>query len=215
MDKRRRGSFLLLALALAVLPAAAPQAPAPVAVFETVKGVFEIQFFPGDAPKSVAHLLGLLEKRFYRGQRIHWVQPGVVQFGDPQSRDMTKQEAWGRGGTGKPIGVAEPSKGPFVRGSVAMAYRSNLAPATADSQIAILTGPNPALNGKYAMLGRVTDLRAQHEPAVQPGGDRRRRAGQAHGAPSGLREWRAASTWPSVGIIPALIQSRPFSILCG
>jgi cyclophilin family peptidyl-prolyl cis-trans isomerase len=135
-----------------------PAAPAPgtVMVIETAKGTIEITLTPASAPRSVERVLGLAKSNFYRGQRIHWAQPGVVQFGDPQSRDMTKQEAWGRGGTGKPIGVAEPSKGPFVRGSVAMAYRSNLAPATADSQIAILTGPNPALNGKYAMLGRVT-----------------------------------------------------------
>ena len=59
--------------------------------------------------------------RVYRGQRFHWVDQGVVQFGDPLTRDMTKQQAWGTGGSGpgntnRPIGVAEPSKKPFVRG---------------------------------------------------------------------------------------------------
>jgi cyclophilin family peptidyl-prolyl cis-trans isomerase len=151
----------LAALAAAVVVTDARQAqPAPAAgtilVLDTAKGSIEITLNPASAPKSVERVLSLAKTNFYRGQRIHWAQPGVVQFGDPTSRDMTKKDLWGRGGSGRPIGTAEPSKGPFVRGSVGMAYRTNLAPATADSQVFILTGPNPALNGKFAMLGRVT-----------------------------------------------------------
>ncbi|MEI6246873.1 MAG: peptidylprolyl isomerase, partial [Acidobacteriota bacterium] len=36
-----------------------------------------------------------------------------------------------------------------------LAYRTNYKPETADSQFFILQGPNPALNGKYAPLGKV------------------------------------------------------------
>lgn len=150
----------LLAAVTAGVPAAqqtpAPAAAGSVLVVDTVKGSVEITLVPAGAPQSVERILSLVKTNFYRGQRIHWTQPGVVQFGDPLSRDMTKRDQWGRGGSGKPIGVAELSKGPFVRGSVGFAYRSNLAAATADSQIFILTAPNPALNGKFAMLGRVT-----------------------------------------------------------
>ena len=36
-------------------------------------------------------------------------------MGDPQTRDMTKKDRWGTGGSGKPIGVAEISKNRTAR----------------------------------------------------------------------------------------------------
>ena len=69
----------------------------PVIVVETEKGTFEFETYPNEAPKTVAHILGLVNKRFYNGQRVHRVVPGfVIQFGDPQTRDMTKEKMWGR-----------------------------------------------------------------------------------------------------------------------
>ncbi len=135
-------------------------AKAAVVVLETAKGNIEIETFPGDAPKSVEHFVELARKGFYRGLRFHWVQPGIVQTGDPLSRDLTKRKEWGTGGSGprmmpKPIGVAENSKRKFDRGIVGLAYRTDRKPETADSQFFILTGANPALNGKYAPLGKV------------------------------------------------------------
>jgi peptidylprolyl isomerase len=136
-------------------------APGPTLVLDTVKGVIEIELFPAEAPKSVARILELAKQGFYRGQRFHWVTNGVVQFGDPYSRDMTKEKQWGTGGSGyktsvRPIGVLEASKRKFERGTVGMAYRSNQRPEDADSQMFILTAPNPPLNGKYALVGHVT-----------------------------------------------------------
>jgi cyclophilin family peptidyl-prolyl cis-trans isomerase len=132
-----------------------------VLVLETVKGTIEIELFAADAPKSVARIVELANKRFYRGQRFHWVQPGVVQFGDPLSRDMSKENLWGSGGSGpqnsnRAIGVVEINKRRFERGTVGYAYRNGWKAESADSQMFILTGPNPALNGKYVALGRVT-----------------------------------------------------------
>ena len=155
--------FLILTHAVPVAsqakPAAAPAGPT--LVITTAKGVVEIEMFPADAPKSVARILELVKRSFYRGQRFHWVQPGVVQVGDVQSRDMTKRTDWGRGGSGPlnrlmPIGVAEISKRVFDRGTVGYAYQNGQKPTDADSQIFILRGANPALNGKYAAIGRVT-----------------------------------------------------------
>ena len=147
---------------VAVMAQGAKPAPGggPIVVIETAKGVIEIETFPNEAPKSVARFLELIKRGFYRGQRFHWVATGVIQAGDPNSRDLTKQKEWGTGGSGlrnanKPIGVAEPSKRRFERGIVGYAYRPNFKPETADSMFFILTGPNPALNGKYAALGRV------------------------------------------------------------
>ena len=143
------------------LQSQAGKAPAAaVVVLETAKGVIEIETLPGDSPKSVEHFVALARKSFYRGQRFHWVVPGLVQTGDPLSRDLTKRKEWGTGGSGlrmmpKPIGVAETSKRKFERGIVGLAYRTDRKPDSADSQFFILTGPNPALNGKYAPLGKV------------------------------------------------------------
>jgi cyclophilin family peptidyl-prolyl cis-trans isomerase len=133
---------------------------APVVVLTTVKGVIEIETFPAEAPKSVARFVELAKSGFYRGNRFHWVQPGVAQVGDQLTRDMTKRDMWGTGGSGprqspRPIGVAEIGKRRFERGIVGLAYRAGQKPELADSQIFILTAPNPALNGKYAILGRV------------------------------------------------------------
>ncbi len=76
-------------------PQTTPAAPPPVVVFETVKGTFEIQLFAADAPKSVEHIVGLVKRGFYRGQRIHRVTPTLVQWGDPKSKDMTYRELLG------------------------------------------------------------------------------------------------------------------------
>jgi peptidylprolyl isomerase len=137
--------------------AAAQKAPAgPVLVFETARGAFEIETYPDEAPKSVAQVVELVRHGFYRGLRFHWVQPGVIQIGDPTSRDMSRMDSWGNAGSGRSVGVAEISKRKFEKGTVGFAYREGQKPTAADSQIFILRAPNPALNGKYAMIGHVT-----------------------------------------------------------
>lgn len=154
---------LIIALIVSVVAvgtaARAPQTgtkapPAPIIVLETSKGTIEIETLP-DAPKSVAYILGLVKSNFYRGQRFHWIQPGVVQFGDPVSRDMSRQDAWGKGGNRETVGVAETSKRSFDRGIVGLFYRTDQRPVAAAGQLFILRAPNPGLNGKYAVIGRV------------------------------------------------------------
>jgi peptidyl-prolyl cis-trans isomerase B (cyclophilin B) len=132
----------------------------PVIVFETVKGTFEVETYPNEAPKSVEHILTLVKRNFYNGLRVHRQIPGfVVQFGDPQTRDMTKIDSWGTRGSGKEIGVAEISaKRPHKLGAVALAYLGD--PKTADSQMYICINtdePNryKALDGKYTVFAQV------------------------------------------------------------
>jgi cyclophilin family peptidyl-prolyl cis-trans isomerase len=154
------GLVAIVALAGVVVSGAqsktAPAAPAaPVIVVETVKGIFEIETLP-DAPKAVAHILVLVRRGFYRGLRFHWVQPGVIQVGDPLTRDMSKQDKWGTGGSGERVGVAEVSKRSFVRGTVGLFYRPGFDVETSDSQFFVIKIANPALDGKYIMIGRVT-----------------------------------------------------------
>jgi cyclophilin family peptidyl-prolyl cis-trans isomerase len=132
-------------------PAALPAGP--VVTFETAKGTFVIQFFQADAPKSVEHLVALVKRNFYRGQRIHRVETSLVQFGDPTSRDVSRRDWWGRAGSGDPIGVAEFSRRKHVRGTVALANTGN--PKSADSQIYICKAAMPSLDGKYVIVGQV------------------------------------------------------------
>lgn len=130
----------------------------PIVVLETSKGTIEFETYPKEAPKTVEHILALVKRNFYNGQRVHRVVTGfVVQFGDPQTRDMTKRDVWGRGagaGSGRPIGVAEISKlRTHKLGAVAMAHAGN--PAQADSQMYITLAPQPRLDGGYVVFGQV------------------------------------------------------------
>ena len=127
-------------------------------------GEIVLEFFPQDAPRHVENFVKLVGQKFYDGQRVHRVVPGfVVQYGDPQTRDMTKRDWWGRGfesGSGKMIGVAEISpKRTHKLGAVALAYDGRLGPTNADSQIYIcVNGParyEELVQGKYAVIGQV------------------------------------------------------------
>ena len=151
-----------VAAAVAVTGAQAQRAGQPAAtaagtvlVVDTVKGTMEIDLFDKDAPKSIDHILKLVRRGFYRGLRVHWVQPGLFQFGDPTTRNMASQNSWGEGGSGQRIGVAEIGKKPFERGSVGVAYRNGQTPTDADSQIFVCLAASPHLNGKYTMIGKV------------------------------------------------------------
>ena len=134
---------------------AKPAAAGPILEVVTAKGAIQIQMFPAEAPKTVAHITALAKRNFYNGLRVHRVEPGfVVQFGDPQTRDMTKRDRWGNGGSGKPIGVGEPSaKHKHVIGAVAMAHPGD--PTRADSQMYIMLGPAARLDGGYTVFGQV------------------------------------------------------------
>lgn len=140
--------------------AAAQRSPGagPVIVFETAKGTFEMETYPNEAPKSVDHILTLVRRKFYNGLRVHRLVPGfVVQFGDPQTRDMTKQDSWGTRGSGKDIGLAEISpKRPHKLGAVALAHSGD--PRTGDSQMYIcLNGPArySQIQGDFTVFAQV------------------------------------------------------------
>jgi len=136
-------------------PAATSPGAGPVIVVETVKGTFEFETYPNEAPKTVARIVELVQKRFYNGQRVHRVVPNfVMQVGDPATRDMTRQADWGRGGSGTPIGVAEITKTrTHVRGAVAMAHAGDA--SKADSQWYVTLSPQPRLDSQYTVFGRV------------------------------------------------------------
>jgi cyclophilin family peptidyl-prolyl cis-trans isomerase len=160
MTRARRVLMLVLAIAaFAWLHAATnAQVVGPVLVVETTKGAFAFETYPSEAPKTVAHVLELVRKGFYDGQRFHRALPQfVVQWGDPRSRDLEKQADWGRGdqaSSGSPIGVSEISRKRLqTKGTVAVAHYGD--PAKADSQIYVTLADRPDLNGKYTVFGHV------------------------------------------------------------
>ena len=128
-------------------------------VVETAKGTFEFETYPNEAPKTVAHIVELVKRGFYNGQRFHARFPGfVVQFGDPQ---IARPVARGRLGTraggverhaDRRVGDCDRS-GCTRSGAVAMAHLGN--PAQADSQIYVTLATRPDLNGKYTVFGQV------------------------------------------------------------
>ena len=126
-----------------------------VMVFDTVKGSFEVETYPNEAPKTVALVLALVKRNFYNGLRVHRFEPGMlVQFGDPQTRDMTKKASWGTQGGGTPVGVSEVSpKRPHIRGAVGAAWAGD--PRNFDGQIYVVTSPQPQLNARYTVFGQV------------------------------------------------------------
>lgn len=173
-------SRVLLGIVLAVCVASAAAyrygqpdtATGPVIVVETSKGSFAIETFPNDAPKTVAHILALVKRGFYDGQRVHRALAGfVVQFGDPQTRDLSTRERWGRGpgaSSGTPIGVAEMARRRLNRkGAAGIAHQGN--PAAGDSQIYITLDDRPDLDGKYAVFGQV--IEGEDVPAQLQVGD--------------------------------------------
>ena len=132
----------------------APVTPDPILVVETVKGTIEIRLFKAEAPKSVEHLLALMKRSFYRGQRFHRVTGSLVQVGDPTSRDMSRKDYWGSTNSGSPIGVFEWSKKrTHVRGAVGLAHSGDA--RGADSQLYIMKTASPGLDGKHAIVGQV------------------------------------------------------------
>jgi peptidyl-prolyl cis-trans isomerase B (cyclophilin B) len=148
------------------------QEAAPVIVVETTRGSFAFETYPNEAPLTVAHVVDLVKQGFYDGQRVHRALPGfLVQFGDPQTRDLSKRELWGRGqaaSSGKPIGVAEMvTKRTHTQGAVAMAHQGD--PTKADSQIYVTLAPRKDLDGRYSVFGQV--IEGIDVPAMLRAGD--------------------------------------------
>ena len=153
----------LIAIVIAVLAFLPSRSPAqtkspgagPVLVLETVKGNIEIETYPEEAPKTVAHILALVKRGFCNGLRFHRAEPNfVIQICDPMTRDMSREASWGRGNSGKPIGVAEITKkrthGP---GAVGMGHSGSA--KEADSQFYITLRAAASLDGKYTVWGKV------------------------------------------------------------
>ena len=138
-------------------PAAAPApavAPGTEAVVETAKGSFTIRLLPDVAPKHAALFVQTAKAGGYDGTTFHRIiMGGIIQGGDPLTKDPAKASKYGTGGLG--LLKAELSDRPFVRGTVAAVRR----PSSLDSagtQFFVCLQPQPSLAKQYTVFGEVT-----------------------------------------------------------
>jgi cyclophilin family peptidyl-prolyl cis-trans isomerase len=138
----------------AARPAAAPVvAPGSEAVIETAKGSFTIGLLPDVAPKQVAHFVQVAKAGGYDGTTFHRIiMGGIIQGGDPLSKDPAKGARYGTGGLG--LLKAELSERPFVRGTVA-AVRRPSSMDSAGTQFFVCLRDQPSLVGQYTVFGEV------------------------------------------------------------
>jgi cyclophilin family peptidyl-prolyl cis-trans isomerase len=127
----------------------------PLVTVETTRGSFTFETYPTEAPKSVEHILALVKRNFYNGQRISRVAPGfVVQFGDPLSRDLSKKDIWNTGGSFQIVGELEASpKRTHTIGAVALAHDGDA--RRSDSIMYITMREAHELDGKYNVIGHI------------------------------------------------------------
>jgi HEAT repeat protein/cyclophilin family peptidyl-prolyl cis-trans isomerase len=114
------------------------------AFIDTDRGTIQIEFAVIDAPLTIDNFIGLARQGFFNGVAFHRVVPDfVIQGGDPRGD--------GEGGPGYSI-RDELNQRAYVRGTVGMALDWA---DTGGSQFFITHSPQPHLNAKYTVFGRV------------------------------------------------------------
>ncbi|MCK5077047.1 MAG: peptidylprolyl isomerase [Calditrichia bacterium] len=110
----------------------------------TSKGNIKIKLLPEVAPITVKSFLSLAKTGYFNGLSFHRVVPGfVIQGGDPRG------DGWGGPGYSLPC---EYSMLEYETGMVGMAHAGM---DTGGSQFFITQMPQPHLNGRYTIWGKV------------------------------------------------------------
>ena len=113
---------------------------------ETTRGTIELELYPQFAPNTVNNFVFLTKEGYYDGVVFHRVIANfMVQGGDPTGT--------GTGGPGYKFGdefTNNPLK--HERGVLSMA---NAGPGTNGSQFFITHSPQPHLNGRHTVFGKV------------------------------------------------------------
>lgn len=116
------------------------------ATIKTARGDVHLDLFAADAPKTVNNFVFLANEKFYDGLTFHRVIQGFMSQGGCPYGD-------GRGGPGYRFEdeiKGNPHK--HETGSLSMA---NAGPNTNGSQFFICHGPQPHLDGRHTVFGRV------------------------------------------------------------
>ncbi len=118
-----------------------------VVTIKTDRGDIELELYPQHAPQTVNNFVFLAQEGFYDGVTFHRVIADfMIQGGDPTGS--------GRGGPGYRFGdefAGNPLR--HDRGVISMA---NAGPGTNGSQFFITHGPQPHLDGRHTVFGKVT-----------------------------------------------------------
>jgi cyclophilin family peptidyl-prolyl cis-trans isomerase len=141
----------------AATPGATPaaQAPSKQAVVETSAGTFVVDLTPETAPDYTAYFTKLAGEGAYDGTTFHRVvKRGMVQGGDPLSKDPAKRAQYGTGGLNAVKAEARAAR--MTRGSVAAVLVPGK-PDSAGAQFFIVLADQPALDGQYSVFGQVSD----------------------------------------------------------
>jgi peptidyl-prolyl cis-trans isomerase B (cyclophilin B) len=130
-----------------------PVSPGTEAVVETPKGSFTIRLLPEVAPKHVSLFVKTAKAGGYDGTTFHRIiAGGIIQGGDPLTKDPAKASLYGTGGLG--LLAAEFSERPFVRGTVAAARKPS-SPDSGGRQFFVCVREQPSLQGQYTIFGEV------------------------------------------------------------
>ena len=118
------------------------------ATIGTNKGDIVIDLYPQYAPKTVNNFVFLARQGFYDGVAFHRVISNfMIQGGDP--------EGSGRGGPG--YRFEDEFAGNPLKHETGVLSMANAGPGTNGSQFFITHGPQPHLNGKHTVFGKVVD----------------------------------------------------------
>ncbi|MGD9143440.1 MAG: peptidylprolyl isomerase [Dehalococcoidia bacterium] len=116
------------------------------ATIKTEKGDIKLELFAADVPVTVNNFVFLAREKFYDNITFHRVIPGfMAQGGDPTGT--------GSGGPGYRF-ADEFTEHTHVTGALSMA---NAGPDTNGSQFFITYAPQPHLDGKHSVFGRLVD----------------------------------------------------------
>jgi peptidyl-prolyl cis-trans isomerase B (cyclophilin B) len=118
------------------------------ATIKTNKGDIQMELFAKDTPKTVNNFVFLARDKFYDGLTFHRVIPNfMAQGGDPNGD--------GRGGPGYRF-EDETRGNPRQKHETGSLSMANAGPNTNGSQFFICHGPQPHLDGKHTVFGKVT-----------------------------------------------------------
>jgi peptidyl-prolyl cis-trans isomerase B (cyclophilin B) len=113
---------------------------------ETIRGMIELELAPQVAPKTVNNFVFLTREGFYDGVKFHRVIADfMIQGGDPTGT--------GRGGPGYKF--EDELKGNPLKHERCVISMANAGPNTNGSQFFITHSPQPHLNGKHTVFGKV------------------------------------------------------------
>lgn len=125
------------------------------AVIETTAGTMVLDLLADRAATHVAHFIKTARDGAYDGTLFHRVvRHGIIQGGDPVSKDVTARDRYGTGGLNRLKAEINPEK--HTRGAVAAVLVPNR-PDSAGTQFFICIVDQPALDGQYTVFARVVD----------------------------------------------------------